>query len=134
VTIEVYASELRKEVSMLRRFGLLAVLVMVFFAADLFAQCKQCGREGPPSYCARCDDTFHNAAGRCDFWDFENEWGAYEMCSEVGSCSGVMGEDPCKDPARLSECRPPQVTQRQWFNDEWRLASVHIVPRAKRRS
>jgi len=119
---------------MLRRLPILFFLAALVISADAFAQCKLCGREGPPTYCARCDDTFYSAAGRCDFWDWQTQWGVYGMCNEVGQCTGALGDDPCRNPEQYWDCKPFQVTQRQWLSDEWRLASVQVVPRTKRRS
>lgn len=111
---------------MVRKLLLVLGCLVLFTAVNAAAQCMDCRSDSQG--CLFCHDTVYNAAGLCRL--------VYngQVCQTYGDCTGWAGDDPCR--TGVGQCNPYDQTTsaKPWQTNEWKLASVSVMRKYRRRS
>lgn len=111
---------------MTRKLLLILGCLFLLTAANAAAQCVDCRANSQG--CLYCHDTTYNAAGLCRL--------VYNgaVCETYGDCTGWSGGNPCQ--TGEGQCIPfDQTTSaKPWLTNQWKLASVHVARKERRRT
>lgn len=104
----------------MRRVLQLLMLVGLFSAVDVLAQCKRCIVEPGYGGCYTCADTLYNASVLCTV--LNNGYSCYGQ----GACEGQMGEacsqEPCES-IKWVGASPRKLR----LEGDWQLVSVKVL-------